>query len=130
MENTIVGRIFDTMKDKKITQQQLANELGIGQSTVASWKQRNCPPPINFISQISETLNVSIEYLITGNDNPKRLILTDDEWFIIRHYRYTSEENKAKIHGYVIGLTDADYVENVNHHEGIKTFIPQKRDKK
>ena len=48
MEDTIVGRIFDLMHEKGITQKQIADKLGIKQGTVAGWKQRNCPPPINY----------------------------------------------------------------------------------
>lgn len=123
MHDNITERIFDAMKDRNITQKQLADELGIGQSTVANWKKRDCPPPINYISKIAKMLNVSIEYLVTGSDNPQKLVLTDDEWFIIRHYRFTSEANKSKIYGYVLGLTDEEYVNNINHNEGLNTFL-------
>lgn len=122
MDNTIVGRIFELMKEKKITQKQLASKLGIGQSTVASWKQRDCPPPINFISEIADTLDVSIEYLVTGSYHPTKRTITDDEWFLIRHYRIASEENQDKIRNFVLGLTDEEYIEDIDHNQLIKTF--------
>ncbi len=120
--DTIVGRIFELMKEKKITQQQLADKLGIGQSTVANWKKRECPPPINFISEIADTLDVSIDYLVTGSYNPTKRTITDDEWFLIRHYRIASEENQDKIRSFVLGLTDEEYVEDIDHTQLIRTF--------
>lgn len=122
MSDTIVNRIFELMKEKKITQQQVANKLGIGQSTVASWKQRDCPPPINFISEIANMLDVSIEYLITGIQTPTKRTITNEEWFLIRHYRIASEENQDKIREYILSLTDEDYMTNTDHDELVKTF--------
>lgn len=124
MTNEIVQRIFEKMKERKVTQKQLAESLGIGQSSVAAWKLRDCPPPINYISGIAEKLNVSIEYLITGTENPHRVILDSTEFFIIRHYRYATAENKTKILDYILGLTDEEYMK-ANPNELLKTFEPK-----
>lgn len=122
MENTIVGRIFDTMKDKGITQKQVAECLGIGQGTVAGWKQRNCPPPINYISDISDLLGVSIDYLITGSTNPIKYKLDSDEQYLIRLYRVSSVEDKNAIRKLAIALSDEKLHDNTNPKELLNTF--------
>ncbi len=122
MNDTIVGRIFETMKEEKITQQQLANELGIGQSTVASWKKRDCPPPINYISQIADILGVSIDYLVTGSNNPIRYKLTSNEQMLIRLYRTASEENQRLIFNLALSLNDEHYHDEVDGNELLKTL--------
>lgn len=110
MEESVVKRIFQTMKEKKITQQQLADYLGIGQSTVATWKKRNCPPPINYLTKISQLLEVSIDYLATGSENPQVYKLSSTEEFIIREIRTASPEKVKKIFNYVIEECDENYM--------------------
>lgn len=118
----IVDRIFEEMNEKGITQTQLAEKLGIRQSTVAGWKQRDCPPPINYISSISELLDVPIDYLVTGNLNPMQYKLSTDEMFILRHYRIASDKDKELIRSLVLKLTDEDYVFKINPRELLKTL--------
>lgn len=126
MAETIVERIFETMKEEKITQQQLANELGIGQSTVASWKKRDCPPPINYISQIADILGVTIDYLVTGSNNPIRYKLTGNEQMLIRLYRTASEEHQKLIFNLALGLNDEHYHNDINGNELLKTLYDKK----
>lgn len=120
--DTIVSRIFDTMHEKGITQKQIADKLGIAQGTVAGWKQRNCPPPLNYISDISEMLEVSIDYLVTGNIKPIAYKLDSTEQYLIRLFRSSSEENKHTIMKVAIGLSDENLHDNVNPKELLKTL--------
>ncbi len=123
MSDTIVSRIFDTMKDRGITQKQVAERLGIGQGTVAGWKQRNCPPPINYISDISDLLGVSIDYLVTGSNNPGQYKLSSTEQMLIRLFRTASEENQQLIFSLAIKLNDEVYHDQTNPNELLKTLI-------
>lgn len=122
MENAIVSRIFFCMKDKGITQKQVADMLGIGQGTVAGWKQRNCPPPINYISDIAKLLGVSIDYLVTGGDNPIKYKLDSDEQYLIRLFRVSSEEDKSAILRHAIALSDEKLHNCTNPNELLNTL--------
>lgn len=110
MENTVVGRIFECMKEKGITQKQVADALGIGQGTVAGWKQRNCPPPINHLTKIAELLGESLDYLATGSYNPMSYKLTNIEQLIIQEFRTASPEVQEDILNYVLGKCDEHYM--------------------
>lgn len=122
MNNTIVNRIFETMKSKGITQKQVADMLGIGQGTVAGWKQRDCPPPINYISAIADLLGVSIDYLVTGSQNPIAYKLDSDEQRLIRLFRASTEENKELILKLATGLSDEHLHSHINPTELLKTL--------
>lgn len=124
MVDTIVGRIFETMRENGITQKQIAEKLGIAQGTVAGWKQRNCPPPINYISDISNMLGVSIDYLVTGSNQPLAYKLDSSEQYLIRLYRSSSEENKNTIMKIAISLSDENLHDNTNPQELLKTLNP------
>ena len=97
MGEEIVNRIFKLMKKMNITQVQLAEYLNIKQGTVAGWKQRNCPPPIEQIIKIAELLNTSIEYIATGKTELPYTTLTPDETQLLKYYRETHDQGKKTI---------------------------------
>lgn len=128
--DTITKRIFEEMKIKKITQSELAKKLGIGQSTVANWKKRNCPPPINYLEKLSEILEVSIDYLVTGTENPTKYKLTKKEQLLIREFRTTSEENQDKIFSLTLELADKTYYNETDKMVLYKTLQDNKEENK
>ncbi len=66
---TICERLFATLDAKKKTAADLCKVLGLGTSQTTSWKKRNTDPPAKYLIQISDFLDVSLEYLLTGVDS-------------------------------------------------------------
>ncbi len=64
---TIQQRIFKIMREKGITQNDLAQATGIPASTVSAWKIRNSCPPSDKISLIAKCLKVSVYDLLGIN---------------------------------------------------------------
>lgn len=60
-------------EDKIVTQQQLADMLGIDRSAVAKWETADVVPPIDVIKRIASIFDVSIDYL-TGFDRNVEII--------------------------------------------------------
>ena len=50
---------------------QLCEYLNINTSTMANWKTRNTDPPAKYIVGIAQFLNVSVEYILTGEECQK-----------------------------------------------------------
>ena len=48
----------------------LALELGIGKSTVSGWKKKGTVPSGATLKAIADRLDVSVDYLLTGEENP------------------------------------------------------------
>ncbi len=61
-------RIFYLLKKQGKTASSLANYLNIKPSSITGWKNEGSFPSSKYIQKISEFLNVTIEYLVTGND--------------------------------------------------------------
>lgn len=66
---TIQQRIFKIMREKGITQNDLAQATGIPASTVSAWKIRNSCPPADKIHSIAKCLKVSAYDLLGINES-------------------------------------------------------------
>lgn len=66
---TITERIFDELHKKGISQKEFAQAVGINEKTVSALKKNNTPPNAEKISIISDFLEISIDYLLTGSES-------------------------------------------------------------
>lgn len=72
----IVSRIDYLCAGQSIKRKQLADALGIGVSTIATWAIRNTIPSADIALEIADYFGVSVEWLITGNNPPNRKEVT------------------------------------------------------
>lgn len=66
---TINERLFSILKMKQLKQADLAKKLNVGQNVITAWKQRGNNPPAEYLVQICEFLDVSIQYLLGVGEN-------------------------------------------------------------
>ncbi len=94
-------RIFDILDKKSLKTKQLADYLDINSSVISTWKKRGTNPPSEYIFLICEFLQVSIEYLLTGNDisNNKNLNLDEETLEILKLYSKLNTKEKTIIKG-------------------------------
>ncbi len=71
---TISQRIFKTMEQKHLKQSDLANYIGVANSSVSDWKKKGSTPSADKIVKISEFLNVSVDYLLGRVDEPDKYL--------------------------------------------------------
>ena len=64
----ISEKIFEIMKEKNITQMQLSEATGIGQSTISDWKTKGTNPSANKILPICKFLKVKPESLLKDTE--------------------------------------------------------------
>lgn len=92
-------RLFSTMKQRKITQEQLANALNTSQSVIAGWKNRGTVPSIEYLPTICEVLGVSWEYLITGEETKQHF--TSEELHLVEQFRKVLPEGQKEIQSFI-----------------------------
>lgn len=75
MNLTKIGKfIAEQRKNKKLTQEQLAEELGINNRTISRWENGINMPDASLYKKICEVLEISIEELINGEKTKKENI--------------------------------------------------------
>jgi len=88
--NEILQRIEALRLNKNISGNKLCKELGIAQSTYATWISSDTVPKVDKLQKISKYFGVSIEYLMTGKESEESNVNT-----IAAHhdnYDFTDEE--------------------------------------
>ncbi len=61
-------RLRALRKDKKITQTELGEAIGVQQATIAKWESGERTPFIEYFIELAKYFNVSIDYLVGLED--------------------------------------------------------------
>lgn len=70
---TSIERMFAELEAQGKPIQSLCNHIGITSSVIANWKSRSEFPPAKYIVTICDFLNISADYLLTGNNKIQAL---------------------------------------------------------
>lgn len=68
VNDKIIERMLEIMQEKRISQQELVEYLGLANGIFTNWKYKGSKSYMNYIDKISECLGVSKTYLINGED--------------------------------------------------------------
>ena len=79
--NNVLMRITQELERQKLKDKDLCEYVGISPSTFSTWKSKDREPKPTQLTNISKFLNVSVEYLLTGEnashqENTSETILT------------------------------------------------------
>jgi transcriptional regulator with XRE-family HTH domain len=97
----IAHNIKSFMKDAKKSQKELADYLGVHESTVSLWLRGTNSIDMGFLLKICEFLGLSLNDVYGVTENPPEFILTEEEASLLLNYRRLSKENKTKIQGFI-----------------------------
>ena len=101
---TICERMFKTLDEKGMMAADLCRVLNVGTGQTTAWKRRNADPPAKYLKQIADFLDVTLDFLITGDDS-RRPALSDVEADIIALLRQLPIERvyefKGELKGYI-----------------------------
>lgn len=89
---TATERMFNELNRQNKTSAQLCRWLEIKSNTLANWKSTNTIPPSKYLVSICEFLNVSTDWLLTGNSNRLPLLhtMSSPDWCI-------TDEDREKV---------------------------------
>jgi transcriptional regulator with XRE-family HTH domain len=113
MESVIFTRVKELCAENNITISRLESELGVGQYTIARWKNTTCPT-IDKISKVANYFNVSIDYLVGASDvrSTSGYILSDpDSISIQRAMERMTDQDKDRMMGVLKAGFDYAFVD-------------------
>lgn len=70
---TFGSRIQHLRKEKGLSQEALAEKLAVTRQTISKWELDQSTPEIDFISQLSNILDTSTDYLIKGTKRKENI---------------------------------------------------------
>jgi transcriptional regulator with XRE-family HTH domain len=71
-------KLRELREKKGVTQQDLADFLGVGRPTIAGYETKNKQPDYDKLVKIADYFNVPIDYLLGRIDRPNILIIQED----------------------------------------------------
>lgn len=101
--NEIKQHVGATLKrlrtENKITQKELGDYLGVKNSTISAWESGQNSIDMTVLFNICDYLGVSVTEF--KKDERTNIALSDEEKTLILNYRKLSNENKAKVMGFI-----------------------------
>ena len=79
----------------------MASAINVPATTLNNWLKKERPIPAEYIVPISQYLNVSYEYLLTGKISDTKITNNIDEANLLLLYRQLSPEDKNDIKGQI-----------------------------
>ena len=67
-QTAIGGYIARKRKEQNLTQEQLAQQLGVSNKTISKWENGKCMPDYSIIQRLCEALHMTLPELMDGED--------------------------------------------------------------
>ena len=97
MNQTAIGSyIARKRKEQNLTQEQLAQQLGVSNKTISKWENGKCMPDYSIIQTLCEALHVTLPELMDGEDAAEDSVRVYDDEQILDLLRRTQELERQK----------------------------------
>lgn len=97
-------RLKELRKEFNLTQESLAEKMGLKYFNIGDWERGKCEPCIADLIKLSKIFDVSVDYLIGNSDNfvtasqaPIHATLPEDESELLSLFRALSQEDKRGV---------------------------------
>lgn len=88
--------ISQKRREKNLTQEQLAEKLGVTNKTISKWETGKCMPDYAIVKNLCEELEITLAELMDGEEAGEKSVRTYDDEQIIDLLRRTQELEKQK----------------------------------
>ena len=80
MDQNNIGKFISVKRrEKNLTQEQLAEKLGVSNKTISKWENGKCMPDYSVIELLCQELNISLAELLDGEEKEQNSIRVYDE---------------------------------------------------
>ena len=95
-QTAIGGYIARKRKEQNLTQEQLAQQLGVSNKTISKWENGKCMPDYSIIQKRCEALPVTLPELMDGENAAENSVHVYDDEQILNLLRRTQELERQK----------------------------------
>lgn len=88
--------ISQKRKQKNLTQEQLAEKLGVSNKTISKWETGKCMPDYGVVKSLCEELEITIAELMDGAESEEKSVRAYDDEQIMDLLRRTQELEKQQ----------------------------------
>ncbi len=99
MEIEVGKKISELRRNKNITQEKLAAELGVSVAAVSKWETGNSLPDILMLCSIADFFDITTDELLGRNKNKRKVIVVDDVEFMRTSLKAILAENGCEVVG-------------------------------
>ena len=97
MNQTAIGSyIAHKRREQNLTQEQLAQQLGVSNKTISKWENGKCMQDYSIIQRLCEAIHVSLPELMDGEDAADSSVRVYDDEQILDLLRRTQELERQK----------------------------------
>lgn len=97
MNQLATGKLISKKrKEKNLTQEQMAERLGVSNKTISKWETGKCMPDYSIVKGLCEELEITVAELIDGDESEEKSIRVYDDEQIEDFLRRTQESEKQK----------------------------------
>jgi transcriptional regulator with XRE-family HTH domain len=94
----IGSRIRTIRRERGLTQDELAEQVGVSRSAVAQWETGRTGQVTGNLSRIASALRVNVEFLMVGDDKRAAAeVRQGDELALLRLYRECEPEDRQML---------------------------------
>ena len=97
MNQQQIGKfISHKRKEKNLTQEQLAEKLGVSNKTVSKWETGKCMPDYSIVQPLCKELEITVAELMDGEVGEEKSVRTYDEEQIMDLLKRTQDLEKQR----------------------------------
>ena len=97
MNQQITGKfIAQKRKEKNLTQEQLAERIGVSNKTISKWETGKCMPDYSVVKNLCEELEITVAELMDGECAEERSVRAYDDEQIMELLKRTQDLEKQK----------------------------------
>ena len=97
MNQTAIGSyIARKRREQNLTQEQLAEQLGVSNKTISKWENGTCMPDYSIIQRLCEAIHVSLPELMDGEDAAEDSMRVYDDEQILDLLRHMQELERQR----------------------------------
>ncbi len=83
MNQIAIGNfITKKRKEQNLTQEQLAERLGVSNKTISKWETGKCMPDYSIVELLCKELNITLAELMNGEEDEKSIHTYDNEQIV------------------------------------------------